>query len=225
MTGLLAGVILWVSSFSWVPTLNQNHHQFINREGAYTITYRVCEKNNLWTLLSYPSISSYWQQFPIGVFLTRAWHTRRGHFWYCLSQFAVLVLFVGVALLVDWKKALLYVVLPQQVGLFSVLIFNYQQHVGADEGSEWEHSRDMVSPVMNLFLFNNGCHAVNHAKPRQHWSEFPLEHANVRDKLNPVLSEKSRLWLILRTYLIAPLVPVWWRPNLRVTRLDRASID
>ncbi len=204
--------------FSWVPTHNQNHHKFINREGDYTITYRVSEKNNLWTLLSYPSISSYWQQFPIGAHLTRAWRTRRGHFWYCLSQYVVLGVFVGAALLLDWKKALLYMVLPQQVGLFAVLVFNYLQHVGADEESEWEHSRDIESPLMNGFLFNNGFHTAHHAKPGQHWSVLPAEHEKIRHKLNPVLREKSLLWFLLRTYLFAPLIPAMRRPSLRVLR-------
>ncbi len=211
--------------FGWVPTHNQNHHKFINREGDYTITYRVSEKNNLWTLLSYPAVSSYWQQRPIGAFLTRAWRTQRSRFWYCLSQYAVLGLWIGVALLIDWRKALLYVVLPQQVALFSVLVFNYLQHVGADEESEWEHSRDIVSPLMNLFLFNNGLHTAHHAKPGQHWSELPAEHAKIRDKLNPVLIEKSLLWFLLRTYLIAPVVPALRRPSLRVTRRQQAPAD
>ena len=36
-------------AFAWIPTHNQNHHKFNNRDGDYTITYRVSETNNLFT--------------------------------------------------------------------------------------------------------------------------------------------------------------------------------
>src|SRR5665213_2282136 len=49
-------------AFGWIPTHNKNHHFLNNKAGDYTITYRVSEKNNVFTLLSYPSISSYFQQ-------------------------------------------------------------------------------------------------------------------------------------------------------------------
>src|ERR1700721_1750843 len=50
--------------FAWTPTHNKNHHKFNNKEGDSTITYRFSEANNIFTLLSYPSISSYFQQSP-----------------------------------------------------------------------------------------------------------------------------------------------------------------
>ncbi|MGB5524999.1 MAG: fatty acid desaturase, partial [Polyangiales bacterium] len=49
-------------TFGWIPTHNQNHHKFNNREGDYTITYRYTEKTNLLTLLTYPSVSALHQQ-------------------------------------------------------------------------------------------------------------------------------------------------------------------
>ena len=42
--------------FAWIPTHNKNHHKLNNRRGDYTITYRISEKNNLATLLTYPTI-------------------------------------------------------------------------------------------------------------------------------------------------------------------------
>ncbi|NJN35041.1 MAG: hypothetical protein HC817_13070 [Saprospiraceae bacterium] len=69
-------------TFAWIPTHNRNHHKFNNREGDYTITYRVSEKNNLFTLLSYPSISSYFQQSPIIAYLKHLWAHQRTHFFY-----------------------------------------------------------------------------------------------------------------------------------------------
>ena len=37
--------------FAWTPTHNKNHHKFNNREGDFTITYRVSEKNNIFTVI------------------------------------------------------------------------------------------------------------------------------------------------------------------------------
>ena len=94
----------------------------------------------------------------------------------------IIAAFIVGALLLDWKKALLYIVLPQQVALFSVLAFNYLQHVHADEESEWNHSRNMLSPVMNALLFNNGYHTIHHEKPGIHWSKLPEAHADADDR-------------------------------------------
>lgn len=207
-------------AFVWIPTHNQNHHKFINREGDYTITYRVTEHNTLWALLSYPTLSSYWQQRPINAFLRAAWRNRRPKFLYYVSQYVVLGLWIGTALLIDWRKALLYVVLPQQIGLFAVLVFNYLQHVGADEESEWEHSRDIVSPAMNFFLFNNGYHTVHHNTPGLHWSHLPGEHQKIRHHLNPDLTERSLLLFLFRTYALSPIIPAVKRRNLRLDRLS-----
>lgn len=206
--------------FAWIPTHNKNHHKYNNREGDYTITYRVSEKNNLFTLLSYPTISSYFQQSPIRQYLATMWRKRKSRFWYCLSQYAVLAIWIGAALLLDWKKALLYVVLPQQIGLFSVLIFNYLQHVHADEESEWNHSRNIVGPVMNLFLFNNGYHTIHHVKPGTHWSEAPEKHEEIEHNIHPSLNEQSILWLLFRVYVLGLFLKSFRTDSMRLERME-----
>lgn len=207
--------------FAWIPTHNKNHHKMNNREGDYTITYRVSEKNNLFTLLTYPTISSIYQQKPIKDYLANAWQKRKSRFFYFISQYVVIGVFIAVALLIDWKKGLLYVVIPQQVGLFAVLMFNYLQHVGADEESEWNHSRNMLSPVMNALLFNNGYHTVHHDHPGVHWSKLPEAHAKIHDKIDPVLYEKSFWWFLIRQYILAPFIPSLRLPSLRLQRIER----
>src|ERR1035437_4430029 len=138
-------------AFACIPTHNMNHHALNNREGDYTITYRLTEHNHLFMLLAYPTVSSFYQQKPIQDYLKRQWTEDRGYFWFCLSQYALLVLWLAVAFIINWEKALLFVLIPQQVGLFSVLIFNYVQHVHADEESEWNHSRNFVG-FLNTML-------------------------------------------------------------------------
>ena len=55
--------------FAWIPTHNKNHHKMNNKIGDYTITYRFSEKNNLGTLLTYPTISGFYQQKAIKDYL------------------------------------------------------------------------------------------------------------------------------------------------------------
>ncbi|HEY6626997.1 MAG TPA: fatty acid desaturase, partial [Ignavibacteriaceae bacterium] len=139
--------------FAWIPTHNKNHHKFNNREGDDSITYRVSEKNNFLTLVSYPTISGYYQQKAIANYLKDTKANNKEKFWVSISQYIVLVLWIAAAFIIDWEKALLFVIIPQQVSLFSVLIFNYVQHVHANEESEWNHSRNFTG-FLNFLLFN-----------------------------------------------------------------------
>src|SRR5436190_9744563 len=166
-----------IPAFAWTPTHNMNHHKFNNREGDYTITYRVSERNNIFTLLSYPSVSSYFQQHPTMIYLRHLWKNKRGKFFVAICQYAVLGIFIGISLYLDWRKSLLYIIIPQQFALFTVLVFNYIQHVHADEESEFNHSRNFVSKFTNFMMFNNGLHTVHHHRASTHWSKLPEAHA------------------------------------------------
>jgi beta-carotene hydroxylase len=204
-------------AFAWIPTHNQNHHHFNNQEGDYTKTWRYTERNNLATLLSYPSISSYHQQKPIRAYLKMLRNRGRG-FWLAMGQYLALLLFVGGALLIDWKKTLLFIVVPQQFGLFSVLIFNYIQHVHAEEESAWNHSRNFVGRGLNLLLFNNGFHTIHHERAGLHWSKTPAAHAKISHLIDPSLNESNLLWYLVRVYILAPINPRWKSRSLRAER-------
>ncbi|MEZ4462243.1 MAG: fatty acid desaturase [bacterium] len=209
--------------FGWIPTHNKNHHKFTNREGDFTITYRISEGNNLFTLLTYPTISSYYQQKPISSYLKMLWSKRRSEFFWCMSQYAVLIAWIVGFLILDWKKALLYIVIPQQFALFSVLIFNYLQHVHADEEDEWNHSRNIVGPLMNIMLFNNGYHTVHHNQPGLHWSKTPAAHAEVAHNIDPSLNEQSFWWLLIRTYILGSIIPKFRSHSMRLDRMNKQS--
>ena len=206
-------------AFGWIPTHNMNHHKFNNREGDYTLTYRYTERNNLLTLLSYPSISGYHQQRPIRDYLAHLWSHKRRNFWFCLSQYAVLVTFILGALWLDWKKALLFIVIPQQVSLFFILIFNYIQHVHADEESEYNHSRNIVGPWLNALLFNNGFHTIHHHVPGLHWSKTREAHDRIAHRIDPVLNEWSFWWLIVRVYILGIFIPHFRSTSMRMVRM------
>jgi fatty acid desaturase len=210
-------------AFAWIPTHNMNHHSLNNKDGDYTITYRLTERNNLLMLLAYPTISSYFQQKPIRDYLVLQSKTNRARFYFSLSQYVLLVLWIAAAFIISWKKALLFVVLPQQFALFSILIFNYVQHVHADEESEWNHSRNFVGPMLNIMLFNNGYHTVHHERAGSHWSLAPELHAKVADKIDITLQEPSFWGYIFRSYFGGLLSPKFRTHSMRLDRLEHQS--
>jgi len=207
-------------AFGWIPTHNKNHHHLNNKEGDYTITWRISEKNNIFTLLSYPSISSYFQQKPIAGYLRTLWRSDRRRFYLAVSQYVVLAIYYVGALLVNWKKAVLFILIPHQMSLFSVLVFNYVQHVHTDEESEYSHSRNFTG-LINQALFNNGYHTVHHKSPGIHWSKTPEAQKEILHLIDPSLNERSFWWYIARVYLIAPVYPRFGSVSLRLQRINR----
>ncbi|MCW8804590.1 MAG: fatty acid desaturase [Ignavibacteriaceae bacterium] len=209
--------------FAWIPTHNKNHHKFNNREGDDSITYRVSEKNNFLTLISYPTISGYYQQKAIMVYLKEMKANNKEKFWVSISQYVVLVLWVAAALIIDWEKALLFVIIPQQVSLFSVLIFNYVQHVHADEESEWNHSRNYTG-FLNFLLFNNGYHTIHHHKAGLHWNKVPEAHKEIEKNIDPILLERSFWWYIFRSYILSLFVPKFRTKSMRLERMRKEEL-
>jgi len=208
--------------FAWIPTHNKNHHVFNNREGDDSITYRISEKNNFLTLISYPTVSGYYQQRAIMGYLKDMKSKNKTKFYLCISQYAVLILWVAAALILDWQKALLFVIIPQQVSLFSVLVFNYVQHVHANEESEWNHSRNFTG-FLNFLLFNNGYHTIHHHVAGLHWSKVPEAHKKIEHNIDPVLIERSFWWYIIRSYFLSVFIPGFRTISMRLERKKREA--
>jgi len=208
-------------TFVWTPTHNKNHHKFINKEGDYTITYRLTEKNNWLSLLTYPSISGFNQQASVRNHLKDLKANNRRAYFFAIFQYVALGLFIGITMWMNWRKSLLFVVLPQQFAVFTVLIFNYIQHVHTDEESEFNNSRNFISPLTNFMLFNNGYHTAHHYRASVHWSLLPETHAKIVDKIDSSLIEK-RFWnYMIKTYFVAPLFPKYRSVNLRLLRKEK----
>lgn len=209
--------------FAWIPTHNKNHHRYNNRKGDDSITYRVSEKNNFLTLISYPTISGYYQQKAIVNYLKDMKTNSKEKFWVSISQYFVLVFWITAALIIDWEKALLFVIIPQQISLFSVLIFNYVQHVHANEESEWNHSRNFTG-FLNFLLFNNGYHTIHHHKAGLHWNKVPAAHKVIEKNIDPTLLERSFLWYILRCYFLSIFIPRLRTNSMRLERIKKTKL-
>lgn len=205
-------------AFGWIPTHNRNHHSLNNKAGDFTITYRLSEKNNLLTLLSYPSISSFFQQKPIRDYLKLLYRTNKTNFYFAAFQYVALAVLYTAGLMLNWQKTLLFIIIPHQVALFSILIFNYLQHVHADEESDINHSRNFTG-FLNVLLFNNGYHTIHHKRANLHWSQTPEEHKKIEHLIDPVLNEKSFWRFIIRNYFLAIFVPRLGSVSMRLKRI------
>lgn len=203
--------------FGWIPTHIQNHHTYTNKEPDYTKTYAFSEKNNLWTIIYYPMYSGGIQQKAIWAYMKELRKKdSKKYLQHLLQVFSILAVLITV-FIIDWQAALWYVILPHQISLNSVLVFNYVQHIHADEESEFNHSRN-IEGFLNVFLFNNGLHTAHHIKPYLHWSKLPEFHAEIRDKIDPALNEKSLIWYLIRQYVLSPFYSKWSTKSMRVVR-------
>jgi fatty acid desaturase len=219
-TDSLLTVLYGFPIFAWIPTHNSNHHVHINKEPDYTKTYMVSEKNNLLTLLSYPSISGMIQQKAVFKYFIGLWKTNRKRFYHHLLQVVCLVVWTVGALVLDWRKGLLYVVLPQQLSLFTVMFFNYIQHVHADEESKYNSSRNMTGAIMNFLLINNGYHTAHHLSPATHWSKLKEKHEKINKYIHPSLNENNFAWYLFRVYILGIFSSSFRTKSMRLARLN-----
>ena len=221
---------LWLSMFygfpifAWIPTHNKNHHVHINTDEDYTRTYRVTEKNNFLTLITYPSISGYFQQKPVYNYYKGLWSSDRTKFFMATSQILVIAVFVITALVLNWKKALLFVIIPQQISLYFVLIFNYVQHIHADEETKYNNSRNFTGAILNFLLLNNGYHTAHHISGRTHWSELKEKHASIVHKIHPSLNEENFFWFLFRVYFLGSFIESYSSKNMRLARMEGKPI-
>lgn len=170
-------------SFAWIPTHNKNHHVFNNRPGDHSITTRPNRRVGLLGALLYPTVTSVTQTRLIAPFLRRCWQGNRPLFWRAMVEYGVFLAFMITLFVLDWRKALLFSVLPQQIALFFIQHFNYLQHIETDSYSGHGHSRNFTGSWLNFLLFNNGYHTIHHLKPGLHWSQTPSGHAKIATEI------------------------------------------
>jgi fatty acid desaturase len=105
-------------------------------------------------------------------------------------------------LLLDWRKALLLVVVPQLFANFGIVTINFLQHDGCDPEHPANHSRNFVGPLLNFLALNNGYHGIHHLQPGLHWSLLPEAHARtLGPDLHPSLAQKSLAAYLFRTFV------------------------
>lgn len=212
----------WISliygfpTFAWVPTHNLNHHKYVNTEGDATITWRITNKHNVLVAATYFFVSAYYQQYPTKAYVEKAklknvplYHRIIGQYAFWGGGYvALLVLAIRLhGVNMGLYVFILSVAVPAITALWTVHLFNYEQHVHTDPWSRYDHSRNFISPTLNFLLFNNGFHTAHHEYPGLHWSKLPEAHAKLADKISPELNQTSVWWYWLKQYVLTPFVP------------------
>lgn len=227
---------MWISvfygypTFAWIPTHNLNHHKHVNRAGDATITWRHTNRNTWYVAISYFFISAYYQSGPIKEFIQKAKRSNGRLYRQIVTQYAVwigcMVLLAASAIYLHGFKVgflkvfLLSFGLPSLFGTWSMMWFNYMQHVHCDPWSKDNHSRNITGRIFNFLVFNNGLHTVHHEHPGAHWSTLRELHDARAHLIDPRLNQPSFWWWIVRGYVIPAFLP-----SLETKQIGRAPFD
>jgi beta-carotene hydroxylase len=213
---------VWISlfygypTFAWIPTHNLNHHRYVNAEGDATITWRHTNSHNVLVAISYFFVSSYYQAEPINTFIRTAREKNPALYKRIITQYVCwgggYVLLAALAIWLHGFGTGLYVWgfaigLPALFSLWTIMLFNYDQHAHTDPFSEHSHSRSFTSTAVNYLLFNNGYHAAHHENPGVHWTKLPALHAEIEPQIHPSLVQRSLAWYWFKQYALTPFFP------------------
>jgi fatty acid desaturase len=87
--------------------------------------------------------------------------------------------FLGVAaalFLVEWRAALVVLIIPYVVTRFLMMAGNWGQHAFVDRAGAENPYRNSITCIncgYNRRCFNDGYHIGHHIKPTRHWTEMP----------------------------------------------------
>ena len=196
-----------VSAF--VPGHNLSHHRFTQTPRDVMRTSKVRRRSNLLNMLEFaPRVAVAITKNDFAY--SRAARGRHPAWFrqYKIENFTVMGV-TALLLILDWKKGLVYWLVPHLYAAWGIISMNYLQHDGCDQNHRYNHSRNFVGKWVNWWTFNNGYHGIHHEHPALHWSLLPDAHAReVGPYIAAELDQKSMLAYLLKTF-------VW--PGRRVT--------
>jgi fatty acid desaturase len=187
----------------YIPGHNLSHHRYVQARRDVMRTSKVAHKWNLLNVLTF----FFAVAFDVGRANGRYVEFAKGRRadWYRERQVQMLVTWgvKVVLLLVDWKKALLFVGVPHLAAVWGITTVNFLQHDGCDPDHSYNHSRNFVGTIFNWFHFNNGFHGMHHMEPGLHWSLLPAKHAEIiAPHIHPELDRKSLAVYLVKTFVL-----------------------
>jgi fatty acid desaturase len=187
---------------AYVPGHNLSHHRFTQTRRDVMRTTKVAFRWNLLNGLAFmPRVGG--QIFASNFrYFVAMWHRNPRWFRQLAIEAGIFLALAAALLALDWRKFLLYVLVPHQYAAWGIFTINYLQHDGTDEDSPHNHSRNFVGRLVNWFTFNNGFHAIHHTEPGLHWSLLPEAHAaRVAPFNHPALNQRSLLAYIFTAFV------------------------
>lgn len=186
---------------AYVPGHNLSHHKHTQSPRDVMRTTKVRYRWNLLNGLFFMS-SVVKDIFLADMRYFKAMY-RRNRPWFrqMIIEAVVFLGTMGALLFLDWKKFLLYVLIPHQYAAWGIITMNLLQHDGCDEDSAYNHSRNFVGKTVNWLAYNNGYHTIHHMEPGLHWSLLPAEHKKrVAPHIHPNLDQPSLPLYLFRTF-------------------------
>lgn len=190
------------STSAYVPGHNFSHHKYTQKpKDAIRTTKLNFHWNILNQLLFFPTLSGDILKGELRFANKMRKENKRWFRQYLLEM--ILVISVKIAaFVINWKCALLFMILPHYFSAWGIVGTNYFQHDGCDEDSDYNHSRNFTNPMLNWFLFNNGFHTAHHARPSLHWSLLPTYHSEkIRPFIHPNLDLDSLASYLWKTHI------------------------
>ena len=102
-------------------------------------------------------------------------------------------------IILDYKKFLFLIYIPQYYAKWGITTINLLQHDGceinvSEKDQKYNGARNFTGSFLNFFALNNGYHQIHHMYPTMHWSILPQKHAELVAPFNhPNLDQKSML--------------------------------
>ncbi len=221
-TDLVVTLLQGHPTFVFWPAHVANHHRYRHGPLDLARTYRFAggDTNHLAGYLLHP-LQAATVLYPLFIgWLAKLRLNSPGAFRYCMAQYAVWLGSWALLLALDWRRALLFVIVLQLHGLHWLLATNYLQHAHADgrsaaksgasgdtQGCALNYARNFGGWV-NPLLFNIGLHTAHHEHPHAHWSELTRLHAvHYRARVDPRLDEAALVPYMLRVFVLGTFMP------------------
>ncbi len=187
----------------YIPGHNLSHHRFTQKPEDVMRTTKVQYRWNLLNFLAFvprvaPDVAvANWKFVSLMRPKNPAWF-RQYMIETCASWGVKIALFA-----LDWRKCLLFIVVPHFFALWGITAVNFLQHDGCDEDHEFNHSRNFVGRFFNWWTFNNGFHGMHHRQPGLHWSLLPEAHAReIAPHIHPALDQRSLARYLFSAFIL-----------------------
>ncbi len=190
------------STSAYVPGHNFSHHKYTQLPKDAIRTTKLRYKFNILNqLLFFPTLSGDILKGELR-FANKMRKDNPAWFHQYLLEIVLVLGVKIICLIINWKCALLFMVIPHYFAAWGIVGTNYFQHDGCDEKHPYNHTRNFTSPFLNFFLFNNGFHTAHHDRPSLHWSLLPAYHEKeVKPFIHPNLNRESLLPYLWETHI------------------------
>ena len=187
---------------AYVPGHNFSHHKYTQHlEDAIRTTKMRYRINFFNQLFFFYSLSGDIVKGEFA-FAAKMRKERPEWFWQYALELGLVILSNVVLLIINWKCALLFWIIPHQYAAWGIVGTNYFQHDGCDENHPYNHTRNFSSKSLNFLLFNNGYHGAHHLKPNLHWSLLPEYHdKHIRPHIHPSLDREHLLSYLFAAHI------------------------